>query len=119
MARRLPDVDAVVAVGGMARNSFVFFVECVHGWPGERNSSLQLARVDRQVHMLPCSSTCPLAPRLDGIPRCDSKIGMPGRMLGAFEHVGRDVGLWEVGNWIVARLKQQQDVLAIGDPVSA
>ena len=31
----------------------------------------------------------------------------------------RDVGLREIGHRIVARLEEQEDVLAIGDPVSA
>jgi hypothetical protein len=40
-------------------------------------------------------------------------------MLGALESVCGDVGLWEIGHRIVARLEEQEDVLAIGDPVSA
>src|SRR5579875_353915 len=32
-ARGLADIDAVVAVGGMAHDPFVFFVESVHGRP--------------------------------------------------------------------------------------
>ena len=34
---RLADVDAVIAVGGMAHDPFVFFVESVHGRPCERH----------------------------------------------------------------------------------
>src|SRR5215831_1573176 len=41
----LANVDAVVVVGGMAHDSFVFLVESVHGPPGEREVSLQFARV--------------------------------------------------------------------------
>ena len=49
----LANVDAVIAVGGMAHDPFVFFVERVHGLPGERDPSLQFARVVRQPGMLP------------------------------------------------------------------
>ena len=40
VAGGLANVDAVVAVGGMAKDPFVFFVEGVHGRPCERNPSL-------------------------------------------------------------------------------
>jgi hypothetical protein len=39
----LANVDTVVAVGGMAQDPFVFFVEGVHGRPSERDPRLQLA----------------------------------------------------------------------------
>src|SRR5262245_3850060 len=34
----LPDVDSMVAVGGVAQDSFVFLVEGFHGRPGEGHS---------------------------------------------------------------------------------
>src|SRR5258708_25349110 len=71
MTRCLADVDAVVAVGGMAHDPFVLFVECFHGGPGERNPSLQLACVRGQVDVSPCSSGRALLARLDGIPGCE------------------------------------------------
>src|SRR5262245_52433969 len=37
---RLADVNAVIAVRGMAQNSFVFFIEGVHCRPSERNTRL-------------------------------------------------------------------------------
>src|SRR6266852_9453774 len=77
----LADVDAMVAVGGMAHDPFVFFVESLHGRPGECNPSLQLARVRGQVDVSPCPSRCALLARLNGIPGREPKIGMPGRML--------------------------------------
>ena len=40
-------------------------------------------------------------------------------MLGALQCIGRDVGLRKVGNGIAARLEEQEDTLAIGDPASA
>jgi hypothetical protein len=39
MTGGLADVDAMVAVSGMARDPFVFFVERLHGLPGERDPS--------------------------------------------------------------------------------
>src|SRR5262249_12503800 len=52
----LANVDAVVAVSGMAHDSFVFFVEGVHGPPGERDACLQFACVGGQTGVLPCRS---------------------------------------------------------------
>ena len=40
-------------------------------------------------------------------------------MLGAFQDVSRNVRLREVGYRIAARLEEQQDVLAIGNPDSS
>ena len=40
-------------------------------------------------------------------------------MLGALESIWRNLGLLEIGHRIVARLEEQQDVLAICGPVSA
>src|SRR6266851_4051669 len=82
MTRCLPDVNAVVAVGGMAHDAFVLFVESLHSRPGECNPSLQVARVRRQVDVSPCPSRCALLASLNGIPGREPKLGMPGRMLG-------------------------------------
>src|SRR6266852_6397369 len=82
MAGCLADVDAVVAVGGMAHDAFVLFVEGLHGRPGECNPSPQVARVRRQVDVSPCPSRCALLASLNGIPGREPKLGMPGRMLG-------------------------------------
>ena len=73
----------MVAVGGMAQDPFVFFVEGVHSRPGERDPRLQLARVDGQVHMLPCSSRRALLACSDGVPGRESEVGMPRGVLGA------------------------------------
>jgi hypothetical protein len=37
-------------------------------------------------------------------------------MVDAFKSIGSDVALGEVGYWITARFKEEEDVLAIGDP---
>src|SRR5262249_47686108 len=55
----LPDVDAVVADGGMAQDALVFCVECVHGRPGERDP-LPATRSRRGANR--CAAT-PLAAR--------------------------------------------------------
>src|SRR5215831_19736043 len=39
------DVDAVIAIGRMAGDPFILFVEGMHLGPGKRNPSLQFARV--------------------------------------------------------------------------
>src|SRR5262249_18234499 len=119
MTRGLPDVDAVVAVSCMAYDPFVLFVECIHGWPRERNPCPQLACVGGQFDVLPCCSGRALLSRPDGIPGCEPKVGMMVLVLGNLESVWRDVSLREISHRIVAWFEEQQDVLAISDPVSA
>src|SRR5262249_12726272 len=76
--RSLADVDAVVAVGGMADDPFVLFVEGVHGRPGERDACLQLARVSGQLDVLPCPSLCALLARPDRVPGREPELVVPG-----------------------------------------
>lgn len=45
MTRGGPDVDAMVGVGGIPNDAFVFFVERVHGTPAERNFEVTQPRV--------------------------------------------------------------------------
>src|SRR5262249_51569639 len=94
-------------------------VKGVHGRPGERDSLLELTRVDRQLHVLPCSSLCALLTRLDGIPGRESEVRMPGGMLRALQAAWRYIGLRKVGHWIAAGFEEHEYVLAIGDPGSA
>jgi hypothetical protein len=79
----LADVDAVIAVGGMAHDPFVFFVKGVHRRPGERDPSLQLSSVGRELDVLPCSSRRALLARSNGIPRSEPEFVVPGRMIAA------------------------------------
>src|SRR2546428_11290495 len=109
----LADVDAVVAVGGMAQDPFVCFVEGLHGRPGERAPRLQLARVDGQVHVLPCPSRRALLACSDGVPGRESEVGMPRGVLGGLEAVWRDIGPRKVGHRIAPGLEEQEYVLAI------
>src|SRR5690242_7267496 len=44
-ARRLADIDTMVAVGGMAHDPFILFVERVHGGPCERDAPLEFTCV--------------------------------------------------------------------------
>ena len=53
VARGLPDVDAVVRVGGVTEDAFVLLVEGVHRPPGEGDPAAQVARVLREVGVLP------------------------------------------------------------------
>ena len=113
----LANVDAVVGVSGMADDSFVFFVEGVHGPPGERDACLQFACVGGQAGVLPRSSLrCVLLACADAVPGREPEIGVLGSMVGAFQGVWGNVGLREVGYWIAARFEEQDDVLAIGNP---
>src|SRR5262244_580999 len=113
----LADVDAMVAVGGMAGNPFVLFVEGIHGVPSERNPSLQSACVRGQVDVSPRSPGRALLACLNGIPGSGPKIEVPRGVVGRLQSVWRDVRSWKVGHRIAARLKEQEDVLAIGNPV--
>src|SRR5258708_21276613 len=106
MTRCLADVDAVVAVGGMAHDPFVLFVEGFHGVPGERNPSLQLACVRGQVDVSPCSWGRGLLARLCGIPGCEPKIGMVVPMLGFLKMICRSVRLLARVTWIPNRLQR-------------
>ena len=118
-AGSLTNVDAVVGVSGVPQNSFVLFIEGVHGAPGERNASLQFACVGGQAGVLPGASLHDvLLVRADAIPGCEPEIGVLGRMLGPFQHIWRHVGLRKVGYRIAAGFEQQEDVLAFGDPTS-
>src|SRR5262245_10923882 len=50
----LADVDAVVTIGRVAYDPFVFFVEGVHRWPRKCHPGPKLAGIARQVDVLPC-----------------------------------------------------------------
>jgi hypothetical protein len=54
--------------------------------------------------------------RADAVPGRESEIGVLGRMLGAFQDIRSNVGFRKVGDRIAARLKQQKNILAFGDP---
>src|SRR3984957_799744 len=59
-----------------------------------------------------------LLARPDAVPGREPEIGVLGGMLDAFQDVRRNVGFREVGYRIAARFKEQNNVLAIGDPDS-
>jgi hypothetical protein len=109
----------MVAIGSMAQDPFVFFVEGVHRPPGKRDSFPQLACVGRQVDVLPRGSRCVLPTCRDGVPRRKPEIGMPGGVLAALQDFWTDVGFREVRHRIPAWLEEQQDVLAVSDPSAA
>src|SRR5437773_8997533 len=70
----LADVDAVVAVSGMAHDPFVLFVKSVHRRPGECDPCLQLARVGGQVDVPPRPSRRALLARPDGVPGRETEV---------------------------------------------
>src|SRR5262249_32920649 len=97
----------------------VFFIEGVHGWPGERDARFKLARVGWQLDVLPCASRRGLLTRSDGIPGRRPEIRVSRRVLDSLQGVRRDVAFREVGHRITVRLEQHEDMLAVGDPSSA
>ena len=82
-SRGLSDVDAVVTVSGMTHDPLIFFVKSLHRRPGERYSCLQLIRVYGQVNVLPRPARSTLLVCPDGIPGCESEVGVPRGMLTA------------------------------------
>src|SRR5215468_10968870 len=103
----------------MAQDPFLFFVEGVHGPPSKRDPLFQLACVRGQVDMLPRCPRGTLPTRYDGIPGCRAEVGVTGTVTAAFQDFGSDFALWEVGDRVPAWFEQQQDPLAVGDPISA
>ena len=78
----LADVDAMVAVGGMADDAFVFLVEGIHGWPRKGDPCLQPLRVVGQLDVLPRPSLGALLSPLDGVPGREPQVAVPGGVLG-------------------------------------
>jgi hypothetical protein len=72
----------------------------------------------RKLDVLPCRSWSGLSSGADCIPRCCAEIGMPGGVLASLQYAGRDFGLKEIGDGIVARLEEQEGIFAVGDPGS-
>src|ERR1700733_11514486 len=103
----------------MAQDSFVLFVEGVHGRPGECDSCQELARIVGQIGVSPRRSGCVSFTRANVIPGRRPEVAVPVGMLAEMQGAGKNVGLWEVGNRIAIRLEQHKDLLAIGDPRSA
>src|SRR5262249_19771177 len=119
IARGLANVDAVIAVGGMADDSLVFFVECIHGRPGERDPSQELLRMAGQAGVLPRPAPHALVARANGVPGSEAEVGVLCGMADELQSAWSDVRLLEVGHGIVARFEEQDDVLGINDPASA
>jgi len=119
VTRGLAYVDAVVGVSGMAHDSFVFFVESIHGPPSECDACLYFARMGGQVGVLPRPARRDvLLVRADAVPGREPEIGVLGGMLGAFQGVWRNIDLRKVGYRIAAWFEEQEDMLTIGDPDS-
>src|SRR5262249_23958493 len=74
----LGNVDAVVVVSGMAHDSFVFFVESVHGLPAAREACLQFARVGGQAGVLPRPAGWGGPARAGAVPGREPGIGVLG-----------------------------------------
>lgn len=48
-----------------------------------------------------------------------AELGVAGDAVCGNQDAGADVALREVGHWVAARLVQQDDVFAVGDPLVA
>jgi hypothetical protein len=116
---RLPDIYAVVGIGGMADDPLVFFVEGLHRPPRERHPALQFAGIVGQFGVLPGGARLAVLAGLDGVPGGRSEVGVPGSVPGRLERAVCDGGKREVGHRITPGFVQQHDVLAVGDPGAA
>lgn len=60
VTRTLSNIYAMVWVGSMTQDSFVFFIEGIHGAPCERQSSLEFCCMGREVRVChaPLAATC-------------------------------------------------------------
>src|SRR4029450_4961225 len=103
----------------MAEDSFVFFVEGIHGPPSEGDPLLQFARVARQIDMLPRRSRRMLSTRFDAVPGRSAEVGVPGGVPVTLQYFSTDIALWEVGHRIPAWFEEQNDVLTVRDPDAA
>jgi len=116
VAAGLADVDAVVGIGGVADDPLVLLVEGVHGPPRERHPPLQFAGVAGQVGVLPCHARPAVLAGADGVPGGKAEVTVPGGVLAGLQHAIGDIRDREVGHRVTARLVQQHDVFAVGDP---
>src|SRR5579885_1717157 len=73
-ARRLADIDAMVAIIGVAHDSLVFFVEGVDAGPCERDALRESALVFRQLALLPCTWRRALLASTHRVPGCEATI---------------------------------------------
>src|SRR5262249_27849603 len=87
----LSDVDAVVAVRGMPDDSFVLFIEGLHGSPGERDPAQQFPRMRGQLNVLPGSSRRVVLASANRIPGCETEVRMSGCVFSSFEDTRRNL----------------------------
>src|SRR5215813_9732076 len=78
VAAGLANVDAVIAVGGVADDAFVLFVESVHGRPRERHPCLQLTSVGGQFGVLPRRTRSAVLASADGVPGRRPELAVAG-----------------------------------------
>jgi hypothetical protein len=102
--RGLADIDAMVGVGGMAHNPFVFLIESIHSRPRECDST-SFASIGRQFHVLPYAPFRSLLTHVDDVPGGAAKVGVPCCALAVLQHSWRDVSLREVGHRIPSRFE--------------
>jgi len=112
----LPDIYAMVRVGGMADDPLVLLVKGLHRPPRERHPALQLAGIVGQFGVLPGGALLAVLAGLDGVPGGRPEVGVPGGVPRGLERTVGDGGEREVGDRIAAGFVQQHDVLAVGDP---
>ena len=77
----------------------------------------ELAGMGGQIDVLPRAPWRDmLIVRPNAVPGCGPEIAMSGFVLGALQDARSNVGFREVGNRVAARFKQQNHMLAVGDP---
>jgi hypothetical protein len=111
-----PDINPVIQVRGVPKNALVLLVEGVHRAPGERDAIDQQFGEVRKLDVLPCRVLdAPVFIR-NGKPGRSAKITVLGQALCTCHCALGNVAQGKVGNGIAARLVEDYDVLAVGDP---
>jgi len=106
LTARLPDINAVVRVGGMADDPLVFFVEGLHRPPRERHPALQFAGVIGQLGVLPGGARLGVLAGPDGVPGRRPEVRVPGGMPAGLERAVGDGRPREIRHRVAAGLVQ-------------
>ena len=118
MARGLANIDAVVRVGGVADNAFVLLVEGVHRSPGKRDPVAQHAGMVGQGGVLPGRVVGVRVSDPCAEPRGIAEVAVLGLPTLAGEDTRADVGGREICDRVAAGFVEEDDILAVGDPLA-
>ena len=108
----------MIRVGGMAEDALVLLVERVHRVPGKGHPVSEDRGVRGKRRVLPGTAGRLAVTVTDGIPGGGPELGVLGAAVARRQHVRLDVGTWEVRDRVAPRLVEQDNVVALRDPVA-